>query len=57
VGILNAIGLRITNSILEAKNAGIQRIKRMSCGFRNKKRFKLAILFHLGNLDMSPATI
>jgi hypothetical protein len=29
----------------------------MAYGFRNKKRFKLAITFHLGNLDMSPATI
>jgi transposase len=56
-GILNAIRLGVTNSMLEAKNACIQRIKRMACGFRNKKRFKTAILFHLGNLDMSPATI
>lgn len=56
-GILNAIRLRITNSMLEAKNACIQRIKNMACGFRNKRRFKLAILFHLGNLDMRPATI
>jgi transposase len=56
-GILNAIRLRITNSMLEAKNACIQRIKRMACGFRNRKRFKLAIMFHLGNLDMRPSTI
>jgi transposase len=56
-GILNAIRLRITNSMLEARNACIQRITKMACGFRNKKRFKLAIMFHLGNLDMSPATI
>jgi transposase len=53
-GILNAIRLGVTNSMLEAKNACIQRIKRTVCGFRNKERFKTAILFHLGNLDMPP---
>jgi len=33
-------------------NSGIQKIKRMACGFRNRKRFRLAILFHFGGLDM-----
>jgi len=51
-GILNAIRLKANNSMLEAKNSRIQKIKRMACGFRNRKRFKNAIMFHLGGLDM-----
>lgn len=53
-GILNAIRLKVNNSMLEAKNACIQRIKKMACGYRNRKRFKDAILFHLGGLDLQP---
>jgi transposase len=53
-GILNAIRLKVNNSMLEAKNACIQRIKKIACGYRNRKRFKNAILFHLGGLDLQP---
>jgi len=53
-GILNAIKLKVNNSMLEAKNSKIQKIKKMACGFRNRKRFKNAILFHLGGLDVMP---
>ena len=56
-GILNAVRLKETNGMLEAKNNSIQHIKRMACGFRNRDRFRNAILFHLGNLDLSPSTI
>jgi len=56
-GILNAIRLRVTNGVLEAKNNSIQRIKRMACGFRNRDRFRNAILFHLGKLSLFPSTI
>ena len=57
-GILNAIRLKVNNCMLEAKNARIQKIKNTACGFRNRKRFKNAILFHLGGLDIMPvATI
>jgi len=56
-GILNAIRHKTSNGKLEAKNNCIQRIKRMACGFRNRDRFKTAILFHLGNLDLFPSTI
>jgi transposase len=56
-GILNAIRLQATNGMLEATNSCIQRIKRMACGFRNRERFRTAILFHLGNLNMEPSTI
>jgi transposase len=53
-GILNAIRLKVNNSMLEAKNARIQKIKNIACGFRNRKRFKNAILFHLGGLNLMP---
>jgi len=56
-GILNAIRLRVTNGVLEARNNSIQRIKRMAYGFRNRDRFRNAILFHLGKLDLFPSTI
>ena len=53
-GILNAIVMKANNAKLEGKNARIQKIKSMACGFRNRERFKNAILFHLGGLDMMP---
>jgi transposase len=52
-GILNAVRMKMNNAILESKNSCIQRIKKMACGFRNTSRFRTAILFHLGGLDMS----
>jgi transposase len=51
-GIVNAIKLKASNAMLESMNSGIQRIKRMACGFRNRDRFRMAILFHFGGLDM-----
>jgi transposase len=53
-GILNAVVLRATNAPSESMNAKIQRIKRMACGYRNRDRFRNAILFHLGGLDLYP---
>jgi transposase len=55
-GILNAIRLKVNNSMLEAKNSCIQRMKKVACGYRNKKRFMTSILFKLGKLDMLLAT-
>jgi transposase len=55
-GILNAIRLKQNNSMLEATNSVIQRIKKVACGFRNKQRFSTSVLFHLGKLDMLLAT-
>ncbi len=54
-GILNAIVTSSTNAIGESLNARIQKIKAMACGFRNRARFRRAILFHLGGLDLMPA--
>ena len=53
-GIINAIVLKVTNARMESINARIQRVKKMACGFRNMDRFKTAIYFHLGGLDLRP---
>lgn len=56
-GIINAIIAGVSNAMAEAKNARIQRIKNMACGYRNRKRFRMAILFHLGGLNLMPKTL
>lgn len=54
-GILNAIANKTTNAIAESINATIQKIKARACGFRNRARFRTAILFHKGGLSMLPS--
>lgn len=54
--IVNAIVLGATNAGSESTAARIQRIRRMACGFRNRERFRNAIPFHLGGLDLYPAS-
>jgi transposase len=56
-GIINAIVHGVTNATSEAINGRIQWIKKMACGYRNRARFREAILFHLGGLDMMPKCI
>jgi len=53
-GILNAIVLGVTNARSEGINAKIQWIKYTARGFRNRERFRTAIYFHLGGLDLYP---
>lgn len=53
-GIVNAMALRATNATSESVNSKVQWIKRTACGFRNRDRFRNAILFHLGGLDLHP---
>jgi transposase len=53
-GIINAIVLNANNGIAESINAKIQKVKAMACGFRNRERFRNAIYFHLGGLDLYP---
>jgi transposase len=53
-GILNAVLLKVTNARSEAVNARIQNLKRIACGYRDPERFRQAILFHLGRLDLNP---
>jgi transposase len=48
---------RITNAGAESINAKIQMIKYMSRGFRNRERFRNAIYFHCGGLDLYPAGV
>ena len=48
---------RITNASVEATNTNIQQVKRRSRGFRNRARFREAIYFHCGGLDLYPAGI
>ena len=55
-GVVNAVVTRATNAKAESVNARIQRIKRMACGFRSRERFRNAIYFHLGGLDLHPTT-
>lgn len=54
--ILNYFRHRITNSVAEALNGQIERIKRMAHGFRNRDNFRIAVFFRLGGLDLYPAT-
>ena len=56
-GILNAIVLRVTNAGAESVNAKVQWIKDTACGFRNRERFRNAIYFHCGKLDLYPARL
>ena len=51
-GIINAIVLKATNAQGESMNAKIQKIKAQASGYRNRQRFRDAIMFHLGGLDM-----
>ena len=51
-GILNAMKHRVTNAMSEGINTKIQHLKRAARGYRN--RFRNAIYFHLGGLDLYP---
>ena len=39
------------------KTAQAWAVKKMVCGFRNRERFRRAILIHLGGLDLYPASV
>ena len=54
-GVLAYFRHRVTNAASEGLNSKIQRIKKMAYGFRNQERFKTAILFHCGGLDLYPS--
>jgi transposase len=54
-GIINAIVLEVTNAGSESLNAKVQKLKKWACGYRNQERFKTAIMFHFGGLDLYPA--
>jgi transposase len=56
-GVLNAASTNVTNALSEGLNSKIQWIKRKACGYRNRERFRLAIYFHLGGLDLYPQSL
>lgn len=56
-GILNAVILGVDNSHAESMNSRIKTIKTRARGFRNKQRFRNAIYFHLGGLQLYPEQI
>lgn len=56
-GLVNAIYHGVTNARSEGINSRIQWIKYTSRGFRNRDRFRNAIYFHLGGLDMAPEAL
>jgi len=55
LGILNAIVLGASNAGAESINSKVQALKRRANGYRNRARFRDAILFHCGGLDLYPA--
>ena len=56
-GVINAATCNVTNAASEGMNSKIQWIKRKACGYRNRERFRNAIYFHLGGLDLYPAAL
>lgn len=55
-GIMNFFRYRISNGPAEGINSRIETLWKSACGFRNKTSFRTVILFHLGGLDLYPAT-
>jgi transposase len=55
-GIMNFFKHRISNGPAEGINSRIETLWKSACGFRNKFRLRTVILFHLGGLDLYPAT-
>ena len=53
-GIVNAIAHGVSNAAAEGFNSVVQKLKTRAAGFRNRERFKNAIYFHLGRLDLYP---
>lgn len=52
-GILNAMKHRVSNGNAESLNSKIRLLRIKSRGYRNKERFKLAVMFHYGKLNMA----
>ena len=56
-GVLNAIERGVTNARLEGINSVIQWLKKSARGYRSRDRFRTAIYFHLGGLDLYPDSL
>ena len=55
-GIVNAILHKASNAASESVNSRVQALKKRANGYRSRKRFREAIMFHLGGLDLYPRT-
>ncbi len=55
-GIVNAITLKASNAASESINSRVQALKKRANGYRSRQRFREAIMFHLGGLDLYPRT-
>ena len=53
-GILTAVVQRVTNARAEGIRSSIQWLKYQARGYRNRQRFRDAIYFHFGGLDVYP---
>ena len=53
-GLLSYVLHPITNAVTEGLNSKIQNIKASARGFRSFQRYRIAILFYCGKLDMMP---
>jgi transposase len=53
-GVLAFLRHRVTNAGAEGLNSRIQTLKENARGFANTACFRIAILFHLGHLDLEP---
>jgi len=53
----HAVVLKADNGMAESINSRIKMVKVRCRGFRNKKRFRSAIYFHLGGLDLYPEAV
>lgn len=52
-GILNAMRFGVSNALAEAINGKIRQLRIRAMGYRNKERFKTAIMFHYGCLNLT----
>ncbi|MGH8827912.1 MAG: ISL3 family transposase [Jiangellaceae bacterium] len=55
-GLLSYFAHPITNAGAEGLNSRVQAIRVSARGYRNREHFKTAIYFHLGGLQLHPAT-
>ena len=53
-GVIDAVMTNVTNARSEATNTKFQWIERLGCGYRNRERFRNALYFHPGGLDLHP---
>jgi len=52
--ILKCMKHRIINALPETTNAQIEKIKRIPCGYRNRRHYRTAIYFNFGGLNLYP---